>query len=172
MDLIGSKPTSYLFNIQKSNYIIFKPRQRRDELNLSIEMDGFKMNQVKEVNFLGVILDETLSWKPHISQVASKVSESVGVILKSSFYLTRKALCTLYYSLVYSYLQYCILVWGSTCPTNLRRLVLLQKRTVRIISKKGFDAHTNLLFKSLMILKLEDIYSLHLGKFMFSLKNN
>ena len=80
MDLIGSKPTSYLFNIQKSNYIIFKPRQRRDELNLSIEMDGFKMNQVKEVNFLGVILDETLSWKPYISQVASKVSKSVRVI--------------------------------------------------------------------------------------------
>ena len=38
------------------------------------------MNQVKEVNFLGVILDETLSWKPYISQVASKVSKSVRVI--------------------------------------------------------------------------------------------
>ena len=52
------------------------------------------------------------------------------------------------------------------------RLVLLQKRIVRIISKRGFDTHTNPLFKSLMILKLEDIYSLHLGKFMFSLKHN
>ena len=54
-------------------------------------MDGFKLTQVKEVNFLGVILDETLSciWKPHISQVASKVSNSVGVIRKSSFCLTR-----------------------------------------------------------------------------------
>ena len=38
---------------------------------------------------------------------------------------------------------------------------LVAKRIVRIISKKGFDAHTNPLFKSLMILKLEDIYSLH-----------
>ena len=56
--------------------------------------------------------------------------------------------------------------------THLRRLVLLQKRIVRIISKKVFDAHTNPLFKSPMILKLEDIYSLHLGKFMFSVKNN
>ena len=76
---------------------MFKPRQRRDELTLSIQMDGFKMNQVKEDNFLGVILDETLSWKPHISQVASKVSKSVGVIRKSSFRLTKTALCTLYY---------------------------------------------------------------------------
>ena len=61
------KANKLSLNIQKSNYIIFKPRQRRDELTLSIEMDGFKMNQVKEDNFLGVILDETLSWKPHIS---------------------------------------------------------------------------------------------------------
>ena len=156
--------------MQKSNYIIFKPRQRRHELTLSIEMDGFKMNKVKEVNFLGVILGETLSWKPHISQVASKVSKSVGVSHKSSFCLTRTALCTLYYSLIYSYLQYCMLEWGSTYPTHLRRLVLLQKRIIRIISKKGFDAHTNPLFQSLTILKLEDIYSPHLGKFMFSFK--
>ena len=67
----------------------------------------------------------------------------------------------LIYSLVYSYFQYCILEWGSTYPTQLRRLILLQKRIVRIISKEGFDAHTNPLFESLMILKLEDIYSLH-----------
>ena len=113
-------------------------------------MDGFKMNKVKEVNFLGVILGETLSWKPHISQVASKVSKSVGVIHKSSFCLTRTALCTLYYSLIYSYLQYCMLEWGSTYPTHLRCLVLLQKRIIRIISKKGFDAHTNPLFQSLI----------------------
>ena len=74
------KANKLSLNIPKWNYIIFKPRQRRDELTLSIEMNGFKMNQVKEGNFLGVILDEALSWKPHISQVASKVSKSVGVI--------------------------------------------------------------------------------------------
>ena len=56
--------------------------------------------------------------------------------------------------------------------THLSRLVLLQKLIVRIISKKGFDAHTNPLFKSPMILMLEDIFSLHLGKFMLSVKNN
>ena len=67
------KANKLALNIQNSNYILFKPRQKRDELTLSIEMDGFKINQVKEVNFLGVILDETLSWKPHISQVASSL---------------------------------------------------------------------------------------------------
>ena len=89
------KANKLIYNIQKSNYIIFKPRQRRDELTLSIEMDGFKMNQVKEVNFLGVILDETLSWKPHISQVASKVSKSEGLFINLVFALLGQ-LCVLY----------------------------------------------------------------------------
>ena len=47
----------------------------------------------------------------------------------------------------------------------------MQNRILRVISEKGFDAHTDPLFKNLMILKLEDIYSLHLAKFMFSFKN-
>ena len=47
----------------------------------------------------------------------------------------------MYYSLAYPYFQYCIIVWGSTYPTNLNRLILLQKRIVRIVNKKPFDAH-------------------------------
>ena len=78
------------------------------------------MNQIKEI-FFGVILYESLSWKPHISQVARKISKSGRLIRKSSFCLTKSALCTLYYSLVFYYLQYCILVWGSTYPTHLWR---------------------------------------------------
>ena len=103
-----------------------------------------------------------------------KVFKSVGVIRKSSFCPTRTGLHTLYYSLVYSYFQYCILVWGLTYPTHLRRPVLFQKRIIRIISKKGPSTLTliHYYFKGLMIFQLEDIYSLHLGKFMFSFKNN
>ena len=71
------KASKLSLNIQKPNYIILKPRQRRNEFTLNIEMNGFKMNQFKEVNFLGVILDETLSWKLLISQVASRLQGCV-----------------------------------------------------------------------------------------------
>ena len=74
----------------------------------------------------------------------------------------------LYHALVYPYLQYCITVWGSTCPTNLNRLVILQKRVIRIIDKLDFGVHTN----ELKILKLEDIYLFNLGKFIYKYKHN
>jgi hypothetical protein len=71
----------------------------------------------------------------------------------------------LYYSLVYPYKQYCILVWGSTYPSNLNRIVLLQKRLIRIVYKASYDAHTKPFFKELGILPFDKIY--HLGKFMY-----
>ena len=101
---------------------------------------------------------------------ASKISKSIGIIYKSSFYLS--ALRTLYYALIYPYIQYCIIIWGSTYPTCLYRINLLQKRVIRIINREAYDAPTDPIFKDLNILKLNDIYLLQLGIFMYKYQNN
>ena len=122
--------------------------------------------------FLGVILDKNLSWKPHILNVSRKISKSIGIIYKASFCLPSTALVTLYYSLVYPYLMYCVSVWGSTYKSNLKRIFLLQKKLIRIISKASFDTHTDPLFKDLQILKFHNIYKYHTGKLMFLFTKN
>ena len=95
------------------------------------------------------------------------MSKSIGIIKKASFYLSKSTLLTLYYSLVYPYMQYCILVWGSMYPSNLRRIVLLQKRVVRIINKAVYDAHTEPMFNDLGLLPFQKIYLFHLGNLCF-----
>ena len=77
----------------------------------------------------------------------------------------------LYFALVYPYLQYCITVWGSTYSTNLNRIVVLQKRVLRIIDKQDFGVHTSPIFDELKILKFEDIYLFNLGKFIYQYKH-
>ena len=99
------------------------------------------------------------------------VSKSVGIVYKSSFCLNKTSLCTLYYSLVYPYLHYCASFWGSTYQSNLKRLINLQKRVIRIVSRSSFDAHANPIFVSLRILKFEDIMKLQMGKVMYLYKN-
>ena len=74
--------------------------------------------------------------------------------------------------MVYPYLQYCNLVWASTHPTNLSRLVILQKRIIRIISNSDYSAHTNPIFKKRFMLKFQDIQKLQISQFMFSYRNN
>ena len=130
-------------NVKKSNFVIFKSAQNRQNLDFSFFIDNNQIDRVEEVVFLGVILDQNLNWKSHIHNVARKISKSFGIIYKASFCLNEASLRTLYFSLVYPYLCYCVGVWGSTYPSNLKRVVTLQKRAIRIISKSKFDAHTD-----------------------------
>ena len=56
--------------------MVFRPHQRRQTLDISIQIDNNVIERVKETVFLGVILDEHLSWKPHILSVSRKISKS------------------------------------------------------------------------------------------------
>ena len=58
----------------------------------------------------------------------------------------------LYYSLIYPYFYYSNIVWALTYKTNLRHLVILQKRIIRIINKSHFNNHTDSIYKNLGIL--------------------
>ena len=131
-----------------------------------------EIEQVKETVFLGIVLDEHLTWRPHIVYTANKVSKSIGVIRKSSFYLKKETIRILYFSMISPYLQYCNLVWANTYQKNLSRIVILQKRIVRIINKSDNLVHTSPIFKDLYLLKFEDIRKLQISQLMFLIKNN
>ena len=87
-------------------------------------------------------------------------TKAIDIIRKPSFFLLKFSLRTLYFALVYPYSQYCNMVWAATYPSNLSRLVLLQKRVVRTITKSKYDVHTNTLFKTLNMLMFSDICKL------------
>ena len=108
------------------NFILFKPKQRKLTCDFVVEINKSPVDRVSEVVFLGIVLDECLSWKPHISLISNKISKSVGIIFKASFCLSKAALRILYFSLVYPYLQYCVIVWGSTYLANLDCVVKLK----------------------------------------------
>ena len=71
--------------------------------------------------FLGIYVDENLNWKEHVNLIASRVFKSIGIITKARFYLSMPSLRTLYFALVYPYLQYAATVWDSTYKTTLNR---------------------------------------------------
>ena len=74
-------------NAKKSSFMIFYPRQKRETLDFSITLNSAHINRVKEVVFLGVVLDEHVTWKPHISRIANNVSKAIGLLCKSRFFL-------------------------------------------------------------------------------------
>ena len=90
---------------------------------MSININN-KIERVKETVFLGVALDENLSWKPHILNVTRKISKSIGIIYKTSFCLQTSSLRILYYSLVYPYLRWLPPVLRFPEPLNFTKAFL------------------------------------------------
>ena len=121
--------------------MIFRPRQKTLRINRQIVRENNVLEQVDNTKFLGVYIDQHLTWKTHVNFIAAKISESVGLFYKAKYYLPSKSLLTaLYFALIYPYLTYCNLIWASTYVSNLQRIYLVQKRAVRAIPKADYKA--------------------------------
>ena len=74
---------------------------------------------VGSIKFLGVILDEHLTWKEHIRYTENKVAKSIGLLYGAKSFLGKHSLLTLHYSYIHTYLNYANLSWASTNRSNL-----------------------------------------------------
>ena len=159
-------------NVKKTNFMLFGKRGKKiNESSLDITVNGEKINRVSETKFLGVYIDDELNWKYHTSQIASKISKNLGVLFRIKDTVPKILLKTLYFTMIHPYLNYCNIIWGGTSKTTLNKLIHLQKRAVRLITKSKYRAPTSDLFKQLQILKLEDIHRYQQIVFIYKLQN-
>ena len=145
---------------------------RRITYTTKVLINNCVISQTKQSKFLGVILDDKLSWIHHIDYIARKISKNIGILQKLKPYLDVKSLTNIYYAFVFLYLHYCNKVWGNTYISNLKRLITLQKRILRIIAKSSYLADTNPIFQFLKILTVQLINSFVLGRFMLRVLHN
>ena len=137
----------------------------REELN--VMLDNTALEGVKFTKFLGVLIDECLTWKNHINCISKTISRNIGVMNKLKHYIPYRISYTLYCTSISPYLSYGILTWGNTCKSYLDKLVKLQKWAIRVISNSHYRCHTAPLFAKCNILTVTDMYSLELGVFMY-----
>lgn len=165
------KCNKLILNLTKSNYIIFN--QKHMPLpNIQITIDSIVIEQVHETKFLGVLIDSDLTWSGHINSVCLKLSRTLGILNKIKNNLNKHALFQLYYSLFYSHLIYCCIIWGSADLQYTDRIQVLQNKALRIITNSNRFANTNAMFYSAGLLKFKDIYKLQLNLFFQKLKLN
>ena len=158
-------------NIDKTNFIIFKSPQHSLPETVSIKIGKFPIKRTCYVKFLGVLLDENLSWKYHLTELSKKLARTCGMFFKVRHFLPINILVCLYNSLFSPFLQYGILVWGLTYETHINPVFLLQKRVTRAIAFEHFTSPSTPLFSDLKILKLRDLFQLKLLSFVYDSVN-
>ena len=157
--------------VEKIKYCLFHKPSRRDDLPLLLSkllIKKHKVERVESVKFLGVLLDENLSWKDHIKYIENK---NIGLLYRAKLFLDKNSLLTLCYLYIHTYLNYANLSWDSTNRANLKKLLSQQKLAVRIINNRMRLDHTNELFKSQKILNIYKLNILSVTVFMYQIRN-
>ena len=76
--------------------------------------DGITLERGTITKFLGVFIDENITWKYHINKISAKICKSISILYRARLIILRKQLNQLYFSFVHSYLRYENIAWGST----------------------------------------------------------
>ena len=133
-------------NLTKSVYIHFRPHLNNSEretcarsrLRRTLKIESHVLKQVTHVKFLGVIIDESLSWDYHIDYLKKKLVSSIVVIKRIKQFIPKSEYIKIYNALFKSHLSYCISSWGGVNKNKLKKLFSVQKRCIRLLFGKDF----------------------------------
>ena len=165
--LISGCANKLSLNIDKSNFVIFRLPQKKVNYSIKLKIDNKDIKAMKSIKYSGVYIDCHLKWKEHILEVSEKLARGIGILLKLRHFVNLASPVQVYYSIIYSFLTYGIIVWGNTYSSNLQPLIILQKKAIRIITFSDFRAHTSPIFKQLSLLRLCDVVELQTALFMY-----
>ncbi|XP_065642635.1 uncharacterized protein LOC136074258 [Hydra vulgaris] len=103
-------------NSNKTELIVFKPRCNNIDSQLKIKLNGNKILPQKNINYLGIKIDESLTWKSHIKELSIKLNRSNAILSKIRYYVNEKTLKSIYFAIFNSHITYCCLSWPQKSP--------------------------------------------------------
>ena len=160
----------------KQKLIFFNTNFKKFKLisNININLEGTpKIQIVDHCKYLGIMLDNKLSWKPHIDLLVKKLSNVLRMLYRIRYYLPKSALLAITHSLFISHINYGILCWGRAGKTIQDPIKILFNKLIRCINFQPYRySNVNSLFLKDQILQVDDIFSLELGKFVYKFNNN
>ena len=148
-------------SIEKTQFSIFHKRGTKipEECN-KLCFDTEEIRRVDQSKYLGVILDDRLSWEPHIKTTLENLVKTANSLKVISPVIPNKCKKELYYAYVYSRIKYGIEVYGLATITRLKSIQVMQNRILKILFNIDWFCPTNSLHKNLNIIQVKDIFLL------------
>ena len=167
------KANKLTLNISKTKYMLFRKKTTNiDFSNLKLLIEGKEIDRIGQgckedsFKFVGINLDEFLTWEQHTKYVTGKAANAVFALSKLKNIVPSSAKLTIYNSLFRSFIEYGICAWGRSKSKNIDRINTLQKRAMRCIFNTKYNAHTDPIFHKLQVLKFNDLLDLNEIRFV------
>jgi len=141
-------------NASKTDIIYYSANLKKD--NLKIEFKNSTLTCVQSASLLGIIIDERLTWKQHIDQLAARISSFTFVLRVLQSEISLAVALQVYYAHVNSRISYGIILWGGSSEAV--RILILQKKCLRSIFNVSRETSCRPLFQKYKILTVVEIY--------------
>ena len=160
-------------NADKSSFTLFKSSKKAiPNVPEHIDFLNQKIKRTSHIKFLGIILDENLTWNQHINEICNKLKRLFHIFYNIRNYLSTDNIKTIYYALVYSRIKYGITVYGQACKTKMQRIQTLQNKLLKVISGKDYRFSTNELHDEFDFLLIKDIANQEIVAFVHNYFSN
>ena len=124
---------------------------------MNFRISGQKITRTTHTRYLGILMDQHISWNQHLKMLKQKLSRANRLLAKVRYYLSPKLLRTLYFSIFGSHLRYGCQIWGQHNNHNLNDIANLQRKAIRMINFKSKYTPVEPLFKETKIMPLNEI---------------
>lgn len=133
-----------------------------------IVISNLKITNINSTRFLGLKIDNTLTWREHVTELIPKLNKACYVIRTLVFLRSSEILRMVYFSCFHSVMSYGIIFWGNSHSSI--NVFKIQKRIIRIMTKSSKRDTCRPLFKTLRILPLPSQYIFSLLLFVVTNK--
>lgn len=160
-----------IINSQKTVFMEFKRKNKPTSPDKKILIDKVQIKNVKSYNYLGLTIDDKLTWDDHTDAIVRKLSGLIAALRKLSPYMNDKCRKMIYYSYIVSVLTYTMPIWSNTSQHNLNRLQRLQNKAIKSIYNLDNHTPTETLFKKFPYMNILKLKYFECCKFLFKIQN-
>ena len=153
-------------NPSKSEFVLLTHRTIGIEPEIFLGTEPIRRE--RSVKYLGLQIDERLTFRVHMKYVKKRLSQICGAAFRLRFHFDLSSAKNFYYSCVYSIVTYCLVAWGGAieCTAIGRKVEKLHAKIVNLLFKR-FSPRDACVFKINNLLKLGDVYKFYASIQMF-----
>ena len=126
--------------------VIFKHQRKKVDSPIKIKLNCKRFYTSMSIKYLGIKINENFNWKQNIHDIAIKLNRANALLSIIRNYVNKHSLRTIYFAIFDSHINYVNLIRNQ-------KIVILQKKALRIMNFQSRDSHASPLFRSNHILK-------------------
>ena len=160
------KANKLTLNTEKTVCMLFQKPGKNEQIHLTI--DKVTLQNQRETKFLGLWLDDQLSWKSHIQKLLLKLNRNSNLLRYSQHLIPESTKMLIYHAHIESHIQYGLLLWGNNVQKDqINKLQKIQTKCMKYITTCKGNPHTRT-----RILPIKSLISLVNYKFGYQVQRS